>query len=207
MEYLNFKSVTPAEKLLENRKVFLGTVLDENSANDLISKFIYLDLMSSEDIVFYINSPGGSITSGLAVYDIMKSLKSDVKTICVGQACSMAQVLLTSGTNGKRLAYPHAQIMMHQPMGTISGMVSDIQIQMLEIQKLKMKLSQITAIHSGQPLERVIQDAERDFYFSVDEAVSYGLVDGIIPLKNIPVLSNIKRTNKNGKNKNKKYGK
>ncbi len=207
MDNINIKSLTPVEKLLESRKVFLNTVIDDISVNDIISKFLYLDLISSEDIDFFINSPGGSITSGLAVYDIMKSLKSDVRTICLGQASSMAQVLLTSGTRGKRFAYPHAQIMMHQPMGTISGQVSDIQIQMMEIQKLKMKLSEITAIHSGQPLARVIQDAERDFYFSVDEAVSYGLVDGIINLKNIPAMSNIKRTIKNGKNKNNKYSK
>jgi len=178
----------PAEKLLENRKVFLMTVIDELSAGDLILELLYLDAVSTNDIELYINSPGGHVSSGLAIYDVMKSLKSDVKTICVGQASSMAQILLTAGTKGKRFAYPHSQIMMHQPMGQVSGQVTDIAIQVQEFGKLKVLLAKIIASHTGRPLEDVIKDAERDFYFTAEEAKSYGLIDNIIEHRAIPEL-------------------
>jgi len=178
----------PAEKLLENRKVFLMTYIDEISSADLILELLYLDAVSTNDIELYINSPGGSISAGLAIYDVMKSLKSDIKTICVGQASSMAQILLTAGTKGKRYAYPHAQIMMHQPMGQVSGQVTDIAIQVQEFSKLKILLAQIIAIHTGKPLEEIIKDAERDFYFTSQEAKKYGLIDEVIELRDIPVL-------------------
>lgn len=176
-------STGPAEKLLENRKLFLTTVIDEISAADLILELLYLDAISTNDIELYINSPGGSISSGLAIYDVMMSLQSDVKTICVGQAASMAQILLTAGTKGKRYAYPHAQIMMHQPMGQVSGQITDIAIQFEEFKKMKYNLATITALHSGKRLEDVIKDAERDFYFTSQEAVNYGLIDHVIELR------------------------
>jgi len=178
----------PAEKLLEDRKVFLMTYIDEVSVSDVILELLYLDSISTNDIELYIHSPGGSISAGLALYDVMKSLKSDIRTICVGQAASMAQILLTAGTIGKRFAYPHAQIMMHQPMGQVSGQVTDIAIQVQEFSKAKILLAKIIASHSGRPLEDVIKDAERDFYFTSDEAKKYGLIDKIIELRNIPEL-------------------
>ncbi|MFA5010561.1 MAG: ATP-dependent Clp protease proteolytic subunit [Ignavibacteria bacterium] len=195
--------INSEERLFERRKIFLNTVIEEATASEIIPKFIYLDSVSHDPIEFYINSPGGSVTAGLAIYDIMCSISSEVSTICFGQASSMAQVLLTAGAKGKRFAYPHAQIMMHQPMGTIQGQVTDIQIQMFEIQKLKLKLSEITALHTGQPLERVLQDAERDFYFSVDDAIKYGLIDEIITLRNVPVLNDKNRNNRKSKNNKK----
>lgn len=188
MEKIRMLASGPAEKLLENRKVFLMTVIDELSAGDLILELLYLDAVSTNDIELYINSPGGHVSSGLAIYDVMKSLKSDVKTICVGQASSMAQILLTAGTKGKRFAYPHSQIMMHQPMGQVSGQVTDIAIQVQEFGKLKVLLAKIIASHTGRPLEDVIKDAERDFYFTAEEAKSYGLIDNIIEHRAIPEL-------------------
>ncbi len=182
----------PAEKLLENRKVFLTSYIDEISASDLILELLYLDAVSTNDIELYINSPGGSVSAGLAIYDVMKSLKSDIKTVCVGQASSMAQILLTAGTMGKRYAYPHAQIMMHQPMGQVSGQVTDIAIQVQEFSKLKVLLAQIIAIHTGKPFDEIVKDAERDFYFTSAEAMRYGLIDGVIELRNIPELQSIK---------------
>lgn len=178
----------PAEKLLENRKLFLMGEIYDATASDLILELLYLDFLSTNDIELYINSSGGTVSSGLAVYDVMCSLKSDVKTICVGQAASMAQVLLTSGAKGKRFAYPHAQIMMHQPIGQVSGQVTDIAIQVKEFSKMKYNLSSINAIHSGKSLDTIMKDAERDFYFTSQEALEYGLIDGIIDLKNIPKL-------------------
>lgn len=195
-------ATAPAEKLLENRKVFLMTFIDELSAADLILELLYLDAVSTNDIELYINSPGGSISAGLAIYDVMKSLKSDIKTICVGQASSMAQILLTSGTKGKRLAYPHAQIMMHQPMGQVSGQVTDIAIQVQEFSKLKVLLAQIIATHTGKSMMDIVKDAERDFYFTSEEAKKYGLIDEVIELRNIPELNNDtkrKKTNTNNK--------
>lgn len=176
----------PAEKLLDDRKVFLMSYIDEVSVGDLLIELLYLDSIATTDISLYINSPGGSISAGLALYDVMKSLKSDIKTICVGQAASMAQILLTAGTKGKRFAYPHAQIMMHQPMGQVSGQVTDIAIQVQEFSKAKTILANIIASHSGRPLEEVMKDAERDFYFTSEEAKRYGLIDEIIRLRDIP---------------------
>jgi len=193
-------STGPAEKLLENRKLFLTTVVDEISAGDIILELLYLDAISTNDIELYINSPGGQISSGLALYDVMKSLKSDIKTICVGQAASMAQILLTAGTKGKRFAYPHAQIMMHQPLGQVQGQVTDIAIQVEEFRKMKYNLALITAKHSGKKLEDVIRDAERDCYFTAEEARSYGLIDNIIEHRAIPELQLITNSDKKVRN-------
>ena len=203
MDKIRMLASGPAEKLLENRKVFLMTFIDELSAADLILELLYLDAVSTNDIELYINSPGGSISAGLAIYDVMKSLKSDIKTICVGQASSMAQILLTSGTKGKRLAYPHAQIMMHQPMGQVSGQVTDIAIQVQEFSKLKVLLAKIIASHTGRPLEDVIKDAERDFYFTAEEARSYGLIDNIIEHRAIPELHLLSHSTKRNTKKRK----
>jgi ATP-dependent Clp protease, protease subunit len=189
MEKIRMLASGPAEKLLENRKVFLMTYIDEISSADLILELLYLDAVSTNDIELYINSPGGSISAGLAIYDVMKSLKSDISTICVGQASSMAQILLTAGTKGKRFAYPHAQIMMHQPMGQVSGQVTDIAIQVQEFSKLKVLLAQIIATHTGKSMMDIVKDAERDFYFTSIEAKKYGLIDEVIELRNIPFLT------------------
>ncbi len=189
METLRMLATRPAEKLLENRKLFLMTAVDEASAGDIILELLYLDAVSTNDIELYINSPGGSVSAGLAIYDVMKSLKSDVKTICVGQAASMAQILLTSGTKGKRYAYPHAQIMMHQPMGQVQGQLTDISIQVEEFMRQKHLLAKITASHTGKPLEIIAKDAERDFYFTSQEAKMYGLIDEVIELRNIPIIN------------------
>lgn len=186
MEKIRMLASGPAEKLLDDRKVFLMSYIDEVSVGDLLIELLYLDSIATTDISLYINSPGGSISAGLALYDVMKSLKSDIKTICVGQAASMAQILLTAGTKGKRFAYPHAQIMMHQPMGQVSGQVTDIAIQVQEFSKAKFNLANIIASHSGRSLEEVMKDAERDFYFTSEEARRYGLIDEIIRLRDIP---------------------
>jgi len=178
-----------AEKLLEDRNIFLISTIDEYVAADLILELLYLDAVSTKDITLYINSPGGCINSGLAIYDVMKSLKSEIRTICIGQASSMAQILLTAGTPGKRFAYPHSQIMMHQPMGQVSGQMTDIFIQVEEFRKIKALLAKIIARHSGQPLEKVLEDAERDNFFTSEEAISYGLIDEVIKLRNIPQLT------------------
>ncbi len=179
----------PSQKLLEfNRKIFLMSDIHDDSAADLILELIYLDSISTNDIELYINSPGGHVSSGLAIYDAMKSLKSDVKTICIGQACSMAQILLTAGTVGKRYAYPHAQIMMHQPVGQVMGQFTDIDIQVAEFRKLKILLAEIISRHSQKPITDILRDAERDFYFSSYEAKQYGLIDEVIELRDIPNL-------------------
>lgn len=193
----------PAEKLLENRKVFLMTVIDELSAGDLILELLYLDAASTNDIELYINSPGGNIASGLAIFDVMQSIKSDIKTICVGQASSMAQILLTAGTKGKRFAYPHAQIMMHQPMGQVTGQMSDIAIHFAEFKKAEIILAEINASRSGQSLDKIIKDSDRDCYFTAKEALSYGLIDGIIPNKIEPELQLLPHSTKRNTKKRK----
>jgi len=194
MENIRMLATRPSEKLLENRKVFLMTYVDEISAGDLILELLYLDTVSTNDIELYINSPGGSVSAGLAIYDVMRALKSDVKTICVGQASSMAQIILTSGTKGKRFAYPHSQIMMHQPGGQISGQVTDITIQVQEFSKLKVLLAHIIATHTGKPIEHILEDAERDCFFTSLEAKRYGLIDEVIDLRDIPALELLSRS-------------
>lgn len=206
MENFRMLSSGPAEKMLENRKVFLMCDVDEMSAADLILELLYLDTISTNDIELYINSSGGTISAGIAIYDVMKSLKSDVKTICVGHAASMAQILLTAGTKGKRFAYPHAQIMMHQPMGQVSGQMTDISIQVEEFMKLKYLLAKIIATHTGKSIDQVAMDGERDFYFTSEEAKQYGLIDEVINLRDIPIAytlnNNGKHDIKNAKRKN-----
>ena len=168
-------------RLLKERIIFLGTAIDDVVANLVVAQILFLQSDDAEkDIYLYINSPGGSVTAGLAIYDTMQYVKPDVCTICMGQAASMGSVLLTAGTKGKRFALPNARIMIHQPWGGAQGTASDIHIQAQEILRMKEELNKILAKHSGQTLERIEKDADRDFFMSSKEAQEYGLVDQVI---------------------------
>ncbi len=168
-------------RLLKERIIFLGTAIDDVVANLVVAQILFLQSDDAEkDIYLYINSPGGSVTAGLAIYDTMQYVKPDVCTICIGQAASMGSVLLTAGTKGKRFALPNARIMIHQPWGGAQGTASDIHIQAKEILRMKEELNKILAKHSGQPIERIEKDADRDFFMSSQEASDYGLVDKVI---------------------------
>lgn len=168
-------------RLLKERIIFLGTAIDDVVANLVVAQILFLQSDDPEkDIYLYINSPGGSVTAGLAIYDTMQYVKPDVCTICIGQAASMGSVLLTAGAKGKRFALPNARIMIHQPWGGAQGTASDIHIQAQEILRMKDELNKILAKHSGQPLERITKDSDRDFFMSSQEAKDYGLVDNVI---------------------------
>lgn len=168
-------------RLLIDRIVFLGTEIDDVIANLIIAQLLFLDAQSTEkDINLYINSPGGSVSSTLAIYDTMQYLKSDISTICIGMAASGGAVILAAGTKGKRMALPNSRVMIHQPLGGAQGQVTDIEIQAREMIKIKEKLNSILASHTGQPLDRVKKDTERDYFMSAEEAQQYGLVDQVI---------------------------
>jgi len=168
-------------RLLKDRIVFIGTPIDDNVANLIIAQMLYLQSEDpAKDINLYINSPGGSVTSGLAIYDTIQFVKCDVTTYCVGQAASMGAVLLAAGTKGKRFALPHSKIMVHQPWGQVGGQVSDIEIQANEILKDRERLNQILAKHTGQPIEKIQLETDRDRYFSAQEAKEFGLVDDVL---------------------------
>lgn len=168
-------------RLLKDRIIFVGTPIDDMVANLIIAQLLFLQMEAPEkDINMYINSPGGSVTSGLAIYDTMQFIKSDVSTYCVGQASSMGALLLAAGRPGKRYALPHARIMIHQPWGGFQGQATDINIQATEILKLRGKLEQILANHTKQPLERIQKDTERDYFMSAEESKAYGIVDEVI---------------------------
>jgi ATP-dependent Clp protease protease subunit len=168
-------------RLLKERIIFLGTAIDDHVANLVIAQLLFLQSEDKEkDIYIYVNSPGGSVTAGLAIYDTMQYIKPDVSTICIGQAASMGAVLLTAGTKGKRYALPNARIMIHQPWGGAQGTASDISIQAQEILRMKDELNKIISKHSGQPIDRVKKDTDRDYYMSAQESKDYGLVDGVI---------------------------
>ncbi|OAQ20779.1 ATP-dependent Clp endopeptidase proteolytic subunit ClpP [Thermosulfurimonas dismutans] len=168
-------------RLLRERIVFIGGPIDDQLANLVIAQLLFLEAEDPErDIMLYINSPGGIVTAGLAIYDTMQYVKPDVCTICLGQAASMAAVLLAAGAKGKRYALPHSRIMLHQPMGAFQGQATDVDIQAREIIRLRELLNNILANHTGQPVERIKEDTERDFYMSSHEALKYGLVDKII---------------------------
>ncbi|HIE33384.1 MAG TPA: ATP-dependent Clp endopeptidase proteolytic subunit ClpP [Thermodesulfobacteriaceae bacterium] len=168
-------------RLLRERIVFIGGPIDDQLANLVIAQLLFLEAEDPErDIMLYINSPGGIVTAGLAIYDTMQYVKPDVCTICLGQATSMAAVLLAAGAKGKRYALPHSRIMLHQPMGAFQGQATDVDIQAREIIRLRELLNNILANHTGQPVERIKEDTERDFYMSSHEALKYGLVDKII---------------------------
>ena len=168
------------KKLLSERKVFLWGMVDDDSAKHVIDRLLYLDMQNDKEIQLYINSPGGYITSGFALYDIIKSLKSPVSTICSGLAASMGSILLSVGKKGSRFIQPHAQVMIHQPSGGVSGQASNIEIQAREIIKTKELSARILAENCGQDYDRVLKDFDRDYWMSAEESVAYGVVDGII---------------------------
>ncbi|RLB69984.1 MAG: ATP-dependent Clp endopeptidase proteolytic subunit ClpP [Deltaproteobacteria bacterium] len=168
-------------RLLRDRIVFLGTPIDDNVANAIIAQLLFLEADDPDkDINIYINSPGGSVTAGMAIYDTMQFVKPDITTICVGQAASMGALLLTAGTKGKRYSLPHSRILLHQPMGGFSGQASDIDIHAREIMRLKQDLNLILQHHTGQKLDRLQQDTDRDFFMSGEQALEYGVIDKVI---------------------------
>ena len=168
-------------RLLKDRIVFIGTPIDDDVANIVIAQLLFLESEDPDkDISIYVNSPGGSVTSGLAIYDTMQYVKAPVSTICLGQAASMAALLLAGGVAGKRFAVPNARIMIHQPMGGFSGQATDIEIQTKEILRLKSQLNHILARHTRQPLDRIEKDTDRDFFMGPGEAKEYGIIDEVI---------------------------
>lgn len=168
-------------RLLKERIIFLGTAVDDIVANLIIAQLLFLESEDPEkDINFYINSPGGIVTAGLAIYDTMQYIKPDVQTICIGQAASMAALLLAAGAKGKRHALPHARILIHQPMGGFQGQATDIEIHAKEILRMRSELNDILVNHTGQPRERIEADTERDYFMSGEEAVTYGIVDNVL---------------------------
>ena len=168
-------------RLLKDRIIFIGTGIDDVVANLVIAQMLFLQMEDpTKDINVYINSPGGVVTAGLAIYDTMQFVKPDVATYCIGQAASMGSVLLAGGTKGKRYSLPEARIMIHQPWGGTQGTASDISIQAKEILRMKERLNELLAQHTGQKLERIQADTDRDFFMSADEAKAYGLVDEVI---------------------------
>jgi ATP-dependent Clp protease, protease subunit len=174
-------------RLLRERIIFLGTPIDDNVANSIVAQLLFLDAEDSEkDIQLYINSPGGSVYAGMAIYDTIQQIRPDVVTICFGLAASMGAFLLTSGTAGKRMSLPDSRIMIHQPLGGAQGQAIDIEIQAREILYVKAELNKMMAHHTGQPLERISADTERDFFMSAEEAKNYGLIDQVITRQNIP---------------------
>jgi ATP-dependent Clp protease, protease subunit len=168
-------------RLLKDRIIFVGTAIDDMMANIVIAQLLFLQTEDPDkDIHLYINSPGGIVSSGLAIYDTMQYVKPDIGTYCIGQAASMGALLLSAGTRGKRFALPHSRIMLHQPMGGFQGQATDIEIHAREILRMKETLNMIISKHTGQSLEKIQADTDRDFFMSGDEAREYGIVDGVI---------------------------
>lgn len=168
-------------RLLKDRIIFIGTAIDDVVANLIIAQILFLQMEDQDkDVSIYINTPGGSVTSGLAIYDTMQFIKPDVNTYCVGQATSMGALLLAAGTAGKRFALPHSRIMIHQPWGGVQGAASDISIQAQEILRLRARLEEILAKHTKQPLEKIKKDSDRDYFMSAEEAKAYGIVDEVV---------------------------
>ncbi|HNQ17728.1 MAG TPA: ATP-dependent Clp endopeptidase proteolytic subunit ClpP [Smithellaceae bacterium] len=168
-------------RLLKDRIVFLGTAIDDNIANLVVAQMLYLESEDPDkEIFFYLNSPGGHVSSGLAIYDTMQYIKSPISTVCMGQAASMAAILLAAGTKGKRFALPHARILIHQPLGGFQGQATDIDIQAKEILRLKDELNRILSQLTGKPLAKVINDTERDYFMDSEQAKEYGIIDNII---------------------------
>ncbi len=179
--YQRQRQLTLGDLLLENRIVFLQGEIYSGNANEMVMKLLYLQSENRrKDIHFYLNSPGGDVVATLAIYDTMQILSCPVATYCVGQAASGAAVLLAGGTKGKRFALPHARVMLHQPYGGVGGQVSDIEIQANEILRNREMLNQILANHTGQSIERIAKDTDRDFFLSAEESKAYGLVDDIL---------------------------
>ena len=174
-------------RLLRDRIIFLGTAISDDIANVVIAQMLFLESEDPDkDIHFYINSPGGLVTAGLAIYDTMQYIKPAVSTLCMGQAASMAAVLLACGVKGKRYALPHARIMLHQPMGGFQGQATDVDIQAREILRLRDELNQILTDHTGRPKEQIERDTDRDFYMSGMQAQEYGMVDNVISARSLP---------------------
>lgn len=168
-------------RLLRERIVFLGQAIDSEVANLIVAQLLFLEAEDPEkDIYLYINSPGGSVTAGMGIFDTMNHIRPDISTICVGLAASMGAFLLSAGTKGKRMSLPHSRMMIHQPLGGAQGQATDIEIQAKEILYHKRRLNEYLAAHTGQPLERIAEDTERDFYMSAEEAREYGLIDQVI---------------------------
>ncbi len=173
-------------RLLKDRIIFLGNTIQDDMANTVIAQLLFLESEDPDkEVSLYINSPGGSVTAGLAIYDTMQFIKPDVATICMGQCSSMGALLLAAGAKGRRSALPHSRIMIHQPLGGVQGQATDIDIQAKELLKMKDTVHQILVEHTGQPIERIRQDTERDFFMSGEEALEYGIVDKIIKKREI----------------------
>jgi ATP-dependent Clp protease protease subunit len=171
-------------RLLRDNIIFIGMPIDDKVANIVIAELLFLEAQDPErDIFLYINSPGGYVASGLAIYDTIQYIRADVHTICMGQAASMAAVLLCAGTKGKRSALPHARVMIHQPMGTSEGQASDIEIYAKEIVLMRERLTKILAEHTGQDVEKIRHDSDRNFFMSAEEALEYGIIDQVITRK------------------------
>jgi ATP-dependent Clp protease protease subunit len=181
---LNVTQLDVFSRLMMDRVIFLGTQIDDYTANTLQAQLLYLDQADPEkDISIYINSPGGSVTAGLGIYDTMQFISSEVSTICTGMAASMAAVLLVSGQEGKRYALPHSRVMIHQPLGGVQGQASDIEIEAREIQKYKKELYTIIADHSHTPFDKVWADSDRNYWMTAEEAKEYGMVDEVLKKK------------------------
>jgi len=180
-------------RLLKDRIIFLGTAMNDEVANLLIAQLLFLESEDPDkDINFYVNSPGGIVTAGLAVYDTMQYIKPDIATVCIGQAASMGALLLTAGTKGKRYSLPNSRILIHQPMGGFQGQASDIEIQAKEILRMKETLNQILVLHTGKTLSQIQNDTDRDFFMTGMEAKEYGIIDHVI--KNRDDLNKIEKT-------------
>ncbi len=189
-------------RLLKDRIIFLGAPIDDVFANLIIAQLLFLEAEDPEkDINLYINSPGGSVTAGLGIYDTMQYVKPSINTICLGQAASMGAFLLTAGTKGKRYALPNARVMIHQPMGGFQGQATEIDIHAREILKIRERLNEIMAKHTGQPLDKISQDTERDYFMSSEEAKRYGLIDEVItrPLKSLKPVGSTDSSKDGGK--------
>ena len=168
-------------RLLRERIIFLGTQIDDMVANLVVAQLLLLDSENPEkDIMLYINSPGGSVTAGFAIYDTMQHIRADVSTICLGQAASMGAFLLSSGTKGKRMALPHSRVLIHQPLGGAQGQATDIEIQAQEIIRIKKSLNEILASNTGQDIAKIEKDTDRDYIMTPDEALKYGMIDKVI---------------------------
>ncbi|HPC86999.1 MAG TPA: ATP-dependent Clp endopeptidase proteolytic subunit ClpP [Smithellaceae bacterium] len=178
-------------RLLKDRIIFLGTAIDDNVANVVVAQMLYLEAEDPDkEIFFYLNSPGGHVSSGMAIYDTMQYIKPHISTVCMGQAASMAALLLAAGEKGKRFALPHSRILIHQPLGGFQGQATDIDIQAREILRLKEDLNKILAELTGQPLEKVMNDTERDYFMTSQQAKDYGIIDEIVIRK--PLESGVK---------------
>ena len=173
-------------RLLRERIIFLGTPIDDMVANLVVAQMLLLDSENPEkDIMLYINAPGGSVTAGFAIYDTMQHIRSDVSTICLGQAASMGAFLLSSGTKGKRLALPHSRVLIHQPLGGAQGQATDIEIQAAEILRIKKSLNEILASNTGQSIKKIEKDTDRDYIMTPEEALEYGMIDKVVSMDKV----------------------